>query len=163
MKKQKLIILWVLIIVPFFAKAQIENKTKGKTETVAKSDSTPKPQVLSLTMVIFWDSTWGRGGMNMRMEKTNSTEGSIPKVFSPLNINSVQLNDLICEFYDANATIIVREIMRNPLHQSQDQAEFVLKIQKELNPVKLEIRRVKADKKTEKLGSFKLVQVPHDK
>lgn len=154
MTKQKLIyqLVFTLFLAPFFAQAQIENKVKV--------DSVPKPQVLELTMVIFRDSTWGRGGLNTRMEKSNSENGKIDRVFRPFNINTAQFDDLVCEFYDANATILVREIIRNPLQTYQEEASFILKIQKELNPVKLEIRRVKADKKTEKLGSFKLVQVP---
>ena len=97
----------------------------------------------------------------MRMESTSSKKGTIERVFKPLNINTVKYDDLICEFYDANATIIVREIIRNPLQQYQKEAEFTLKIQKELNPIRLEVRRVKADKKTEKLGSFRLVHASH--
>jgi hypothetical protein len=159
MTKQQLFLnlAFTVFLTPFLAQAQIEDKTKNKKEV--KADSLP--QVLEMTMVIFRDSTWGKGGLNTRMDTTVSKNGKIEKVFKPLNINTAKYDDLICEFYDANATILVREIISNPLQNHQQEAHFSLKIQKELNAVKLEIRRVRSDKKTEKLGSFKLVHVSH--
>ena len=153
------ILAFLFFLTPFFAQAQIENKAKVKKDSITLVDSLP--QVIEMTMVIFRDSSWGKGGLNTRMDKSDSKNGKIDKIFKPLNINTVQYDDLICEFYDANASILVREIIRNPLQNNQQEANFNLKIQRELNAVKLEIRRVRLDRKTEKLGSFKLVHVSH--
>ena len=107
-------------------------------------------------MVIFPDSTWGKGGQSVRMVKTESKAGTMPRVYQ--SIDNVQTGDLICEYFNTDATIVVREVLKNPLQQYQQEAAFSLKIQKELNAVKLEIRRVRRDHKTEKLGSFKLIK-----
>jgi hypothetical protein len=144
---------FAFLFLPIVAKAQIESKTKTAQDSV-KVDTTP--QVLELTFEIFRDSTWGRGGLNTRMVKTNARAGTIERVYKPLNVNTVKFDDLVCEFYNADATVIVREIVKMPLLSHQEKASFSLNIQKELNAVKVEIRRVRSDLKTEKLGLFRL-------
>lgn len=137
---------------PVFAQAQTEKLKKVKNDTIVLIDSLP--QVIELTLDIFRDSTWGKDGLNMRMTKTASKNGTIPKRYQ--SIDNVQVGDLICEYFNADATIIVREVMKNPLQAHQQETSFPLFIQRELNAVKLEVRRVRRDKKTEKIGSFRL-------
>ena len=143
-----------LLSLPFLAQAQLEKTGSVKQDSTAKTDSLP--QVLTFSMVIFPDSTWGKGGQSVRMVKTESKAGTMPRVYQ--SIDNVQTGDLICEYFNTDATIVVREVLKNPLQQYQQEAAFSLKIPKELKAVKLEIRRVRRDHKTEKLGSFKLIK-----
>ena len=143
----------VLLGLPVFAQAQIEKKDDKKAKKeVALIDSLP--QVLEFHLDIFRDSTWGKDGLNMRMAQNSAKNGSIPKKFQ--SIDKVEVGDLICEYFNADASIVVREVMKNPLQSSQQQATFSLFVQRELKAVKLEVRRVRQDRKTEKIGSFRL-------
>ena len=113
----------VLLGLPVFAQAQIEKKDdkKAKKEVVL-IDSLP--QVLEFHLDIFRDSTWGKDGLNMRMAKNSAKNGSIPNKFQ--TIDKVEVGDLICEYFNADASIVVREVMKNPLQSSQQQATFSL-------------------------------------
>lgn len=151
---RKIVTIYIIIMfgLPVLAQAQTEKLKKVKNDTIVLIDSLP--QVIELTLDIFRDSTWGKDGLNMRMTKTASKNGTIPKRYQ--SIDKVQEGDLICEYFNADATIIVREVMKNPLQGHQQETSFPLFIQRELHAVKLEVRRVRRDKKTEKIGSFRL-------
>jgi hypothetical protein len=140
-------LLFLICFMPIVAKAQVEAKTDS-----VKVDT---PKVLTLHFDIFKDSTWGKGGLNTRMTKSSEANGTLARVFQ--SIDKVVEGDLICEFFNNDATIIVREVIKSPIDvATQESAPFSLKIQNQPRLNKVEIRRVRKDNKTEKLGSFKL-------